>query len=640
MVSSEANLNATEIDRPEETSLEPLSRDDEWTSLDARYWPVALFVLCLGIGLRQLWLADFPYHPDEAIHAWFPLGFMGYNFDPVYHGPLLYHLQALVYSVLWPDDYTARLVPSLLGIGLLAIIIGPTRRYLGDRAALWSLAMIAISPVILTYQRRLLHDSLVLVLTLGAVLCFQAASDNPSHTPAGRKARVGLAILLALFVSTKANAFFIIAMLAAFWLMTKIKARLKARWNHEHTASERVAFVRWVLPTLCLLLTALVISVILKLITTQPIHLAARFAPVLLLIIAIGWLFLCERSSETCASIFWKWLPTFLLFVVSIASILALRDPPAWKEIIEPAYIKTCVLCVAILWFWLLAAPRCETGDIPPNGSTALPENEKSASRRFDILTPALGGWAAILIFAFLFGHGFLWYQSPVRLVQNPSEWVATASASARSIGIAAWQPVEKIVHLDVGEVREASTRVISDNLIDPAARPGPGILSSAPDWYDVNTAFPKMIAYWGNQQKNPRLADRHDYYIVLMLLYELPIVLAGLGGIVHACRKRTPFTDLLLWWVFTSFTLYALANEKVPWLLVHIMLPWTLLAGVWLAHARYEAARKNGVFYCRRFGRDLFVARRNRHQLRARRRPQRTHVLRPNLRNISRRII
>jgi hypothetical protein len=91
------------------------------------------------------------------------------------------------------------------------------------------------------------------------------------------------------------------------------------------------------------------------------------------------------------------------------------------------------------------------------------------------------------------------------------------------------------------------------------------------------------MLAYWGGQQKKPRLPGRHDYYLPLMLLYELPIVIAAIGGIVHAARRRTRFTDLLLWWAFTSFVVYAIANEKVPWLLTHIMLPLILLAGVWL---------------------------------------------------------
>ena len=56
-----------------------------------------------------------------------------------------------------------------------------------------------------------------------------------------------------------------------------------------------------------------------------------------------------------------------------------------------------------------------------------------------------------------------------------------------------------------------------------------------------------------------------------------------ALGGVWHASKNRSVFTDLLLWWSFTSWAVYAVANEKVPWLLVHICLPLALLGGVWL---------------------------------------------------------
>ena len=111
----------------------------------------------------------------------------------------------------------------------------------------------------------------------------------------------------------------------------------------------------------------------------------------------------------------------------------------------------------------------------------------------------------------------------------------------------------------------------------------------SATDWGEVVDAMPKMLTYWAGQQEAPRLPGRDDYYIVLMTLYELPIVIAALCGIVRASRERTPFTDLLLWWAVTSFTLYSLANEKVPWLLSHIMLPFILLAGWWLSRLHFE---------------------------------------------------
>jgi hypothetical protein len=76
---------------------------------------------------------------------------------------------------------------------------------------------------------------------------------------------------------------------------------------------------------------------------------------------------------------------------------------------------------------------------------------------------------------------------------------------------------------------------------------------------------------------------------MVLGLLYELPIYLAVIGGIWHAAKNRTAFTDLLMWWAFTSWAVYSVANEKVPWLLVHIALPFALLASVWLAKIKWN---------------------------------------------------
>ncbi|MEJ7712101.1 MAG: hypothetical protein WKF84_20135 [Pyrinomonadaceae bacterium] len=94
-----------------------------------------------------------------------------------------------------------------------------------------------ISPSLVTYHRRLLHDALVLVLTLGSVLCFHAARAYPSNTRDGRLARFGMVGPLSLFLCTKANAFFIILMLFSFWVASfaqrfwrRTNAAKSSRW--------------------------------------------------------------------------------------------------------------------------------------------------------------------------------------------------------------------------------------------------------------------------------------------------------------------------------------------------------------------------------------------------------------------------
>lgn len=327
---------------------------------------MVLVILAVG-GLLRLWrLSEFPFHPDEAIHAWFALGLRDYQYDPVYHGPLLYHLVASVFALLGASDFTARLVPALLGIALLWLVLFPARKYLGERAALWSGVLLALSPVVVAYSRRLLHDSLVLVLTLGAVLCFQTALDHSSSTPTGRNARLGLAAILALFLATKANVFFIAAMLAAFW----------------------------------------------------------------------GWHYLQRARTEKA-------------FVFDI---------------------KTLLMCLAV------------------------------------------GVVVCVLLFR--------------------------------------------------GETLRA---------------------------------LPAMLEYWGGQQRTPRLPGPHDYYFRLFAIYELPLFLAAIWGVIRALQRPTRFTNLLLWWSLTSLGLYAVANEKVPWLLAHQVLPLALLAGFGLAQIEWKTTAKRG---------------------------------------------
>ena len=432
-----------------------------------RFWLGAFAILMVGIAARQLLLGQAPFHPDEAIHAFFAQGFGGYTYDPIYHGPLLYHLVAATFGIFGEHDFTARLVPSLLGIGLIALILFPMRRFVSNRAALAGAALVAISPSIITYSRHLLHDSLVLFLTLGAVLCFAGALNRPSDSAGGRWARIGLATFLSLFLATKANFFFILVMLAAFWIAWRASGSLR-------------------LP-----------------------------------------------------AIIERWLPWLCFAGVTVVAVAFPRDNTFLPDLQKQQHLIFQVFAVsgcALFWLWLMSRQKQRA---------AAPEEARSGSRltrdeqlRADFkasdawLTYLLAGMAALWIYLFLYGQG----------AQILQQWIATGTF--------------------------------------PDATAIAGRTSA-------RTALAKMWDYWGGQQATPRLPGRHDYYVVLALLYEVPILVAAIGGIWHAAKQRSAFTDLLMWWAFTSWTIYAVANEKVPWLLVHICLPLALLGGVWLGQLK-----------------------------------------------------
>lgn len=414
------------------------------------FWMAAMGVMVLAIILRQVQLGAAPFHPDESIHAFFSYGFGTYHYDPVYHGPLLYHLTSLFFKFFGQYDYVARLVPSLLGIGLVALVLGPARRWMGNRASLAAAALVAVSPSIVTYSRHLLHDALVLDLTFGAVLCFITALHYPANQKLGRGALLGLAACLSLFLATKANFFFILVVIVAFYASWFLTGK-----------------VRFSLPY-------------------QRIWPAALFALV------------------TFSAIFWPRDNTF-------------TETEKYDQ--HHLFQIVSVVCCAVFLFWVSGRPQGE---------------EEAAGRARwkrgnDWTTWVLSAALALWIYLFLFGQGAQFIAQLVSTHQFPQETYKAGLDSAQH-------------------------------------------------------AVSKMLDYWGGQQAKPRLPGRHDYYIVLGLLYELPIFLAALGGIWHATKKRAVFSDFLLWWAFASWAVYAVANEKVPWLLVHLILPLALLGALWLA--------------------------------------------------------
>ncbi len=366
-----------------------------------RYLRAAGAVLALGAALRLLDLGSAPYSHDEAIHANFSLALGDYRYDPIYHGPLLYHLTALVFWAVGAHDFSARLVPALLGIVLLALVLGPARRWLGTGGALWSAMLLAVSPVTVAYSRRLLHDAPVLALSLGAVLCFQTARETGSGTRVGRRARIGVGALLSLLLATKANAFFIVAMLAALWLADALR----------------------------------------------------RFS----------------RVGRSVAPWLW-WVPAAALSAVALASVVALREPPAVRAGNERMLTVVCLLALAAVWEWLRRAPM----DAAPKGEATPAEvldaaqinvAEETSAEAFQIAapspsrdwkTPLLGLAVAALLFAFFYARGVLWWRDPLH-----------------------------VAALYGGEIV------------------GP------------ESAIPRMLRYWGGQQGQPRLPGRHDYYIV-----------------------------------------------------------------------------------------------------------------------------
>ncbi|HEY7983671.1 MAG TPA: flippase activity-associated protein Agl23 [Ktedonobacterales bacterium] len=91
-------------------------------------------------------------------------------------------------------------------------------------------------------------------------------------------------------------------------------------------------------------------------------------------------------------------------------------------------------------------------------------------------------------------------------------------------------------------------------------------------------------LYYWLQQQEVARGGQPWYYYLLLIPLYEQLAVVFGLAGIVYALRRPTRMRLFLVYWFVAALALYSWAGEKMPWLVLHILLPLLLLAAVALA--------------------------------------------------------
>jgi len=101
-----------------------------------------------------------------------------------------------------------------------------------------------------------------------------------------------------------------------------------------------------------------------------------------------------------------------------------------------------------------------------------------------------------------------------------------------------------------------------------------------------------KSIQYWLAQQPVQRGNEPWYYYLVLLTAYAWPEVILGAVGLVAVFRRPTLLRLFLVWAFVLGLILYSWAGEKMPWLLLHVMLPLLFLAGIgaqalWQGRAR-----------------------------------------------------
>jgi uncharacterized protein (TIGR03663 family) len=98
-----------------------------------------------------------------------------------------------------------------------------------------------------------------------------------------------------------------------------------------------------------------------------------------------------------------------------------------------------------------------------------------------------------------------------------------------------------------------------------------------------LRTALSDSLSYWLSQQPVNRGGQPWFYYLVVLAAYELPVLVLAAVGVVTSLRRPTLLRLYLIWSATLNLVVYSWASERMPWLVLHLLLPLVLLAGVGL---------------------------------------------------------
>lgn len=72
-------------------------------------------------------------------------------------------------------------------------------------------------------------------------------------------------------------------------------------------------------------------------------------------------------------------------------------------------------------------------------------------------------------------------------------------------------------------------------------------------------------------------------YYLKLMYRFELPILVLGVCGFYYSFRVRSRFVIFMASWAGIIYLVYSLIPYKTPWLLLNILLPLSIMGGIFV---------------------------------------------------------
>ena len=141
-------------------------------------------ILLLAVLSRFVMLGERVMSHDEVNHvvpSYELYQGRSYRHDPVTHGPFQFHAVALSYFLFGDSDFTSRVPAALFSIGAVAFVLFAFRRYLGRSGAMIAGLLFLISPFMMFYGRYTRNEAfieLIGVVTLYGILRYLEKGDR------------------------------------------------------------------------------------------------------------------------------------------------------------------------------------------------------------------------------------------------------------------------------------------------------------------------------------------------------------------------------------------------------------------------------------------------------------------------------
>ncbi len=102
-------------------------------------------------------------------------------------------------------------------------------------------------------------------------------------------------------------------------------------------------------------------------------------------------------------------------------------------------------------------------------------------------------------------------------------------------------------------------------------------------DIHGMYAAVDKAISHWYDMHRIQRIGGPLYFYLPMLALYELPVLVFGIAGIIYFFKENNLLMTFLGYWAMTNLIVYSYLQEKVPWLILNPLLPLIIIACAYL---------------------------------------------------------